>query len=512
MAATTDDMIAHAPSAAAAWRTPLLALGVALAALLALYWATAASMVDIWWRSETFAHGFVIVPISLYMIWTRREDLARLTPRPALSGALAALAAAALWVIAYTADVLVAQQLMLVVLLQSVVVTVLGWRVAWAMAFPLLYLFFAVPMGEDLEGPLMDFTARFTVKAIELTGVPVYADGRFISLPTGNWEVAQACSGIRYLIASVALGTLYAYLTYRSLWRRALFIALAVLVPILANGLRAFGIVMLGHASDMKLAVGVDHIIYGWVFFGIVMLGLFWLGALWRDDGAAPSSSAVPEAPAHPVSGTRYAAAVLAAVLAVAAGPAGSAWVDRPLARAGYPVALQPASGWSGPEAAAGAWENGFEGESDAVRGLYRRDGAEVYAYLLHYRQEGQGAELINSQNRLYGGKDWRVSAEGRRTLDLGSGRRLDVQEVRYQGPAGRRVVWQWYEVAGWRTADPRLGKLLGAWSRLARRPVGDSLLALAAPYDTQPEEAESALRGFLSAAPSWTLAGNPAP
>jgi exosortase/archaeosortase family protein len=92
---------------------------------------------------------------------------------------------------------------------------------------------------------------------------------------------------VRYLIASLALGTLYAYLTYASIWRRLTFIACSAIVPIFANGLRAYIIVMLGHLSDMKLAAGVDHLIYGWVFFGIVIFIMFWIGGYFSDRGHA---------------------------------------------------------------------------------------------------------------------------------------------------------------------------------------------------------------------------------
>ena len=103
-------------------------------------------------------------------------------------------------------------------------------------AFPLAYLLLAVPFGEALIPPLIDFTADFTVTALQLTGIPVYREGSFFTIPSGNWSVVEACSGLRYLIASFTLGTLYAYLTYRSLKRRLIFIALSVIVPIIANG------------------------------------------------------------------------------------------------------------------------------------------------------------------------------------------------------------------------------------------------------------------------------------
>ncbi len=118
---------------------------------------------------------------------------------------------------------------------------------------------------------LIDWTADFTIAALKLTGIPVFREGAHFQIPSGRWSVVEACSGVRYLIASLMVGILYAYLTYRSMRRRLLFIGVSILVPIVANWLRAYMIVMIGHLSGNTLAVGVDHIIYGWIFFGVVM-------------------------------------------------------------------------------------------------------------------------------------------------------------------------------------------------------------------------------------------------
>ena len=188
--------------------------------------------------------------------------------------------------LANLAGVLVVEQFALIAMIPTLVWTLLGLEVAWSIAFPLAFLFFAVPVGEALIPPMMEFTADFTVMALQLTGIPVYREGLFFTIPSGEWSVVEGCSGLRYLIASFTLGTLYGYLTYRSTARRIVFAALAVVVPIIANGLRAYMIVMIAHLSDMRLALGVDHYIYGWVFFGLVMLLLFWIGSFWREDEA----------------------------------------------------------------------------------------------------------------------------------------------------------------------------------------------------------------------------------
>src|SRR6185295_12652216 len=172
----------------------------------------------------------------------------------------------------------------LVLMLLSTVLTVLGVSLTKMLAFPLFFLLFAVPFGEFLEPPLMEHTADFTVAALRFTGIPVYREGLYFTIPSGNWSVVEACSGLRYLIASLCVGVLYAYLTYRTPLRRAVFIGASVVLPIVGNWLRAYMIVMIGHLSGMKYAVGVDHLIYGWLFFGVLMLSLFWIGSFWRED------------------------------------------------------------------------------------------------------------------------------------------------------------------------------------------------------------------------------------
>jgi exosortase/archaeosortase family protein len=107
--------------------------------------------------------------------------------------------------------------------------------------------------------------------------VPAALHGFFIDTPVGRFEVAEACSGVKFLIAMIALGTLVAHLCFRSWTRRAVFMAACVVVPILANGVRAWGTIYVAQSRGVEFAAGFDHIVYGWIFFAIVMAVL--LGA-----------------------------------------------------------------------------------------------------------------------------------------------------------------------------------------------------------------------------------------
>lgn len=303
---------------------PLVLTGLVLGWVILVYWRTAWSMVAIWERSETFAHGFLVLPIVLWLIWRQRERLAGQVPSPSPSALWAFIPIGLLWLAGSLAAANAPTQLALVALLIFCVPALLGWQVARKLAFPLGFLVFAVPLGEFLIPQLMDWTARFTVLGLRLTGVPVYRDGLDFVIPSGNWSVAEACSGIRYLIASVMAGTLFAYLNFRSLRRRLAFVAVATAVPLVANWVRAYLVVMIGHLSDNRLATGVDHLIYGWLFFGFVVALIFLIGSRWAEATKGEDVPAVGQTSASRAPG--WGSAVLVALVATLPAHALAAW------------------------------------------------------------------------------------------------------------------------------------------------------------------------------------------
>src|SRR5678816_2355788 len=198
------------------WRSGLPILGATLVGILAVYRDTAKSIVALWGSSETFAHGYLIVPIALTLFWMKRREVAALTPRPDVLGFLLLAGAGFTWLAAEAAQVQVVMHYALVAMVPAAVLALAGRRVAWALAFPLAFLLLAVPFGEAFLPRLMEWTADFTVAALRITGIPVYREGTFFAIPSGHWSVAEACSGLRYLIASITMGAVYAYLTYRA--------------------------------------------------------------------------------------------------------------------------------------------------------------------------------------------------------------------------------------------------------------------------------------------------------
>ena len=476
------------------WRTTLPLMTGAIVFVVAMYWQTAESIVAIWASSDTYAHGYLIVPITLVLVWLKRHELARLAPGPDYLGFVLLGSAGFAWLVAKAGEVQVLQQYAMTAMISAVVLSLAGRQVARSLAFPLAFLLFAVPFGEAFLPRLMDWTADFTVAALRLSGIPVHREGTSFAIPSGQWSVVEACSGLRYLIASFTVGTLYAYLAYRRWWKRAFFVALSIVVPIIANGLRAYLIVIIGHLSSMKLAVGVDHFIYGWLFFGVVIALLLWCGSFWRDqDGALREVRGVPR-PSR-----RGASSMLGATLGVAA--LAAAWPLYAQYLTGTkeePVVLAApagAAGWSLDPQPVTHWEPQYRGAAASVLAQYRKGDHAVVLYLGHYRNQRQGAELVSSQNTVAGGGDtsWVSHGTSFRIDDT-----LELRETRLRAGAARLLVWDWYRVGSRDTADPYVAKALLARDRLLGRGDASTAIMVAAPYETRPENAAEVLGLFL--------------
>ncbi|MBV9812836.1 MAG: exosortase [Acetobacteraceae bacterium] len=308
---------------------PMLAVGLGLVILGVAFAREIAAAVGVWESSTAYGHCFLVLPIALYLGWERRAKIAATPIVPMPSALLLMLPAGAAWFVAERLGIMEGRQLVALGLLQIMVLAVLGWRMWWAISVPLLYLFFLIPFGAFITPALQDFTTGFIRVGLAVLGVPAYIDSYNITIPEGSFVVAEACAGLRFLIASIAFGVLFAFVIYRSPWRRVAFIAVSLLLPVVANGFRALGIVVLGHLLGSAEAAATDHVLYGWMFFSVVILLLIAVGMLFREDHATPLATPhfgpVPE---RRRSGPRMVGAALAAGVLALAGPLAARAVD----------------------------------------------------------------------------------------------------------------------------------------------------------------------------------------
>ena len=485
-----------------AWRQALLLLVALIGWTGFWYWETIVAMVAIWERSETYAHAFVVPPITLWLIWRQRAQILAEQPRTSLLLAIPIAFTTFLWLLGELTAVNALTQFALIATLVLAIMALLGINVSKHIAFPLAFLFFSVPIGDFMLPKLMEWTAAFTILALRGSGIPVYQEGLQFVIPSGNWSVIEACSGIRYIIASVTVGTLFAYLNYVSLRRRLLFIAVAIIVPVIANWLRAYMIVMLGHLSGNKLAAGVDHLIYGWVFFGIVITIMFMIGARWSED---PIEANLPFAPttttATKTTGVWLAA--LAVALLAAAGPLGFIAINKAdqasepsLAKLTTPAEWQQSNLLS-------SWQPVYVNPSAELHTAYRQDDKPLGLYIAYYRNQDYQHKLVTSTNTLASNTDhtWSVISQSRTEINQ-AGLPANLRTAELNGkdttPETRLLVWQWYWINGKLTTSDIAAKLYTAISRLRGQGDDSATIILYTPLE-QVGNPQDSLKAFAA-------------
>lgn len=479
------------------WPSAVVAFVVAVLVLLVCYWQTVQSLVWTWEHDGTYQYAFLIFPLSLWTAFTLRRQLQASLPVPSAWGLLAVAGLVFVWYAGRLLNVNLLQHFALVAMFPALVLACWGWRALWVLVFPLGYLAFAVPWGDALVGPLQDVTAHIAVRALELTGTPVLLNGREIITPSGVWLVADACSGVKFFIACMALGCLFAYLMFQRWWKRVAFVALSAVAPVIANGLRVYFTILIGETWGLEYATGTDHMIFGWQFFGTVLVLLLLVGWFFRDR--LPSDM-YPQVPGEPPPAAVRSVVWLAVVALLVAGPV----VAANLASAPPPMALRLAApsvaGWEASQIVDG-WRPAFQGAAGQVRLAYRSAADGEVVELFHAVYTGKprrGHTLITFGNNLYDPAQSHILSRANPQVALADDRNTAAGEMRLSGASGSRLVWYWYCVGQRCTGSPTVTKLLQAAEVLRGRTPQSAVWALSAPVASNGvEQARTTLQTF---------------
>jgi exosortase A len=476
-------------------------------AFLALFWESIGTLIAVW-GTGTYSHGFLIFPVTAFLIWNCRRTLLQIDPRPEPVGLVLLAGSVCVWLMANVMGIQLGQHFALIAMIQCLVLAIFGWSVTKQILFPLFFLFFAVPFGSFLIAPLQDVTAHLSVAFLRLTGIPVYLDELFIYIPTGSFVVAEACSGVRFLISTIVLGVLLAHVMFKSWWRRLVVVCLSLIIPIIANGVRAYGIVLLAHLSNFEIAVGADHILYGGIFFGLVTLCLLAAAIPLRDKNFATESSgrriANVSANGKP-SGAAVLAAGMAAVLILASGPAYSAFTAKAVKRVTIPgiAELSIEATWHRVPESPMHWQPTFRGADAETLKTYADENNPVTYYVAFYTHQRAGSEVVNEMNRLADEEIWRRMGSGSRAVNI-DGHLLTIRVLRLASTKAKRLVWYWYWVDGHFTGNHYLAKLFQARARLFGGIPAAAVVAVAADYEENPETAVRSLENFLESVTSF--------
>lgn len=476
-------------------------LALAAVALGFLFKREVTGAVGVWLSSTAYNHCFLIIPIAAYMVWDRRAKLVGFVPRPEPRILLAVVVLSLLWLVAAGVGILEARQFVVIAIFQAVAVGALGWPLYRALLAPFLYLFMLVPSGEFLVPWLQDFTARFVVIGLHLTGVPVYADGTIIEIPAGTFVVAEACAGLRFLVASLAFGIFYGVMVYRSPVRRIIFVALSLIVPIIANGFRAFGIVYLANLAGSAEAVMADHIIYGWGFFTAVTILLVLLGNTFSDRRRGGGDVAVPVSAGPAIKNWRFVAVALLGAALAAIGPSYAALLQGQADKLSLAGAMAPtaSASWRPTPIYGASWKPVIIGPDKEFIQAFADSDARVLFYMALYRGGGLGNNLVRAQNRIADPDLWhRSGAQTKQVTVDGKTATIGVTEI--ENGRTRLVIWHFFIVDGKILPDALVAKLYQLREFLFGGDKVDAFVAVATEEKTDAASADNVLGDFLKA------------
>jgi exosortase len=237
-----------------------------------------------WATDDNYSHGFLIVPLACFFAWERRAQFRLAVRRPSNSGLLVVLCSVALLLAGVLGAELFVTRISILGLLAGTILFLYGWNHLKIMLFPILFLILMIPVPaiifNQIAFPLQLLASKFGVAGLIACRIPVLREGNVIILGSVSLEVAEACSGIRFLISLITLGTVYGYFCDSRLWVRTTLVFATIPIAILTNGIRVAGTGIAAHVYGKGAAEGFFHTFSGWLVFVVAFVMLFLLHRL----------------------------------------------------------------------------------------------------------------------------------------------------------------------------------------------------------------------------------------
>lgn len=507
-----------------------IALAVLLAATIAIWliFQAGISVMAADWRQEEYSHAYLIAPITAWLIWQRRAKLAEAAGGPSWLGVLLTAGGLLLAAFGELAALYVVIQYAFIVTIFGLALTLVGWRGMKVIAAPLFYLFFMVPLPDFLYNGLSNrlqlISSALGVAFIRLFGLSVFLEGNVIDLGTYQLQVAEACSGLRYLFPLLSFGYLCALLYKGPLWHKAVLLISTLPITILVNSVRIGLVGILVNFGGIEQAEGFMHLFEGWIIFlaAVVILfaemlllarlsgrrgrlaDLLSVGDLWPGKRPARILSLRPTAPV-----LAACSLLLVAALGAAALPARPEIVPQTKRLALFSLSLDE---WQGrPVALEQVYIETLRFD-DYVLADYIRPGeaAVVNFYVAYYGSQRKGASVHSPRTCIPGG-GWEVTDLQRTIVETSppgispatGTEGLAVNRVIIARGPEKQLVYYWFDQRGRRMTNEYVVKLMLAWDALTRRRTDGALVRVVT--TVRPGEdlaaADARLQDFLRAA-----------
>ncbi|WP_159450583.1 VPLPA-CTERM-specific exosortase XrtD [Nitrospira sp. ND1] len=492
-------------------------IALILVALLGYMYADSLVFLFDQWGSDDYSHGLFVPVISAILAWQQRHRLAGMGLTPSWWGSIVVLAGLALYVVGNLATLYLILHLSLWIVIVGLVLSFIGLKPLQKLAFPIAYLLTAIPLPvffyNVLSGHLQLWSSALGVGVLQLIGVTAFREGNVIDLGPVQLQVAEACSGIRYLFPLTSLALLCAYFYRDRMWKRILLVLSALPISVLVNGLRIGVVGILVEWYGPQAAEGFLHLFEGWVLFLFTLTML--VAEMWALSRVQPLPGGygflnrfqISQGSASPESIPAAARAAPAMVLRVPAYVGSLALI--------LPVAL---FSWSAgerqevpPERTAfvdfgmriGEWQGSPQPVEPQLISALRFDdylladyaasgSSPITLYMAYYRSQRKGQSAHSPQSCIPGG-GWEITSHT--TLNVSADGKtspaIQINRVLIQKDRQKQLVFYWFKQRDRHLVSEYLVKFYLFWDSLMRQRSDGALIRLSAAVDPGEDEQE---------------------
>lgn len=485
-------------------------LGVAVAALIVLFWDAFGDLWSRWGEQQELSHSYFIPLISAWLVWRNWDVVKASVGAPSWIGAALGLVAVLSFFLGHLTQSFVFQQIGMVFAIGGLTAGYGGVSLLRTTAAPILFLFLAVPPPywfiTVLSWKFQLMSSVLGVAMIEAMGIPVFLTGNVIDLGDYKLAVAEACSGLRYLFPFMSLGVMMAYLYRGPLWQKAALVLSTIPITILMNSFRIAITGMFVQAYGPSHAEGALHFFEGWVVFVLCMLTLFaivWLFSYFSKPRRNPLDTlGSPELKAtQPSKGAAPRLAVLGSIAAMALAFLGAAQivtVDEFIKPPRTAFANLPSEfpGWQHEEKPIDASVAEVLGADDAIvlNLLSPEDGYyNLYFAYLNARRDGRS---WHSPRQCIPGGGWEITSHTVETHSLPDGRTLNYNRLIIENRGSRQLVYYWYDQRGRKIANEFMMKIWLIIDAITKKRSDGAMLRVLTPVGNEQsiEEADAKL------------------
>jgi exosortase len=426
------------------------------------------SLIEKWSYSGTYSHGFFVFILSALLIYFKKEKTSSLAPAFNHSSLIVLFFCSIFYFFFMIFQWKLGLQFSIIGFLIGSVSLFWGKEIFLQIRFPLFFLLISLPIGYELIPLFQSITMQCVQAGLWLFSIPAWQEGHFITTNAGLFEIGPSCSGFRYVIATVAFSLVYCYWQDWALKYRVLFITGALLIAVLANGIRAAFIVIWASYSDAYCAIALDHEIYGWIFFIFILLWLLiflrcFPKKISRESKSLLFSDTINQYSISQVIKTFFLAYLLCASMILCTYLLG---VEKNLdLHALKKIQFPQHSNFM--IAQSNEWPIEYAGYDTAIYQGYFVENKLVMATLVMYQKPNNETSLVQFQNKPYKTGQWSMIEEVFFEIQ---GERYKRTQIK-QGLEKRTLI-TWYYLNGISTPYKWLAKVIEGFQRFFRKPA----------------------------------------